>query len=204
MSLQRDWHTVETHLIKLVRPGLIESIKKRFFYGNLGNPEILKLHFSMKNKYFSSGFFLTSIFTSETHESGIYHSIFLVHGGTPPSPEDGIALAGSSITQSSDINPGRSNFKGPFFYLDFAIFWWEVNKNVPARKSPYPGIDSSSNQCSWSDVRGTWRGSWEISREKTDEVRRFAPLPRTVYLVLKPGPKIHRASAGQPQEGRSS
>ena len=26
--------------------------------------------------------------------------------------------------------------------------------------------------------------SWEISRGKADEVRRFAPLPRTVYLVL--------------------
>ena len=43
------------------------------------------------------------------------------------------------------------------------------------------------------DVRGTWQRSWEVSREKmeelrrekTDEVRRFAPLPRTVYLVVK-------------------
>ena len=68
-------------------------------------------------------------------------------------------------------------------------FWQEVSKNVIAQKSPYQGIDSSSNQCSWSDVRGTWQGSWEISRENTDEVRRFAPLPRTVYLVYFTGMK---------------
>ena len=93
----------------------------------------------MKNKYFSFGFFLTSRFTSETHESGVYRSIFPTHGGTPPSSEDGIALAGSSITQSSDINPGRSNFK--VFYLNVflrmiifkipilrLIFWKKKNK----------------------------------------------------------------------------
>ena len=72
---------------------------------------------------------------------------------------------------SKSLRAGIGRFRDPFLDLDLASFWREVNKNVLARKSPYPGIDSSSNQCSWSDVRGTWRGSWETSREKTDEVR---------------------------------
>ena len=98
--------------LKLVRPRVLESKKKTsFFFGNLENPEILKYNFFKKNKYFWSGFFLMSRSTSESHESEVYHCIFVVHGGTPPSPEYGIALAGSSITQSSDITRGRSNFK---------------------------------------------------------------------------------------------
>ena len=84
---------------------------------------------------------------------------------------------------SKSLRAGIGRFRDPFWSLTFVTFWQEVSKNVIAQKSPYQGIDSSSNQCSWSDVRGTWQGSWEISRENTDEVRRFAPLPRTVYLV---------------------
>ena len=67
----------------------------------------------------------------ETHESGVYHSIFLVHGGTPPSPEDGIALAGSSITQSSDINPGRTNFKGQHQCIHGNGFLFPIKKTSP-------------------------------------------------------------------------
>ena len=84
---------------------------------------------------------------------------------------------------SKSLRAGIGRFRDPFWSLNFVTFWQEVSKNVIAQKSPYLGIDSSSNQCSWSDVRGTWQGSWEISRENTDEVRRFAPLPCTVNLV---------------------
>ena len=88
---------------------------------------------------------------------------------------------------SKSLRAGIGRFRDPFWSLNFVTFWQEVSKNVIAQKSPYPGIDSSSNQCSWSDMRGTWRGSWETSREKTDEVRSLrAPAAHGVSSLIIP------------------
>jgi hypothetical protein len=80
---------------------------------------------------------------------------------------------------SKSLRAGIGRFRDPFLDLDLVTFWQEVSKNVIARKSPYQGIDSSSNQCSWSDVRGRGakrRTSSVFSREMSQDP---CHVPRT-------------------------
>ena len=53
----------------------------------------------------------------ETHESGVYHSIFIVHGGTPPPYDEG------------NVRPIRIAFKIPTATL--GLFWLNSNEHFP-------------------------------------------------------------------------
>ena len=75
-------------------------------------------------------------------------------------------------------------FRDHFSDHHFANFWQQLNKNESSNRGEFQAGRALLDTLLRSDVlASTGQLRWVMTGSQLDEVRRFAPLPRTAYLV---------------------